>query len=113
MHIDPFRKIFWRKHARGPLSGFYAATTLSGNQAVAVYDEHAAYVISIADAVLAVPLPPGAAGVALSVVNREGNTSAPVAYELIDGEVVFEARRCVGDVQHYRIAYALKTEAPR
>jgi hypothetical protein len=91
----------------GPLAGFFAATTLCGNQAVAVYDERAAHVVSISDVALAVPLPPGAGEVKLAAMDRAGGESPVGDFEIIDGELLFQARRCDGDVQCYRITYLL------
>jgi len=105
--IDPFRKIFHRKYADGKLKGFYAATTLSGNQALAVYDETAAHLVSISDIAVSVPLPPGAGDLKLSAVDRRGNTSDVGEYEIIDNELIFEARRCAGNLKCYRISYSL------
>lgn len=105
--IDPFRKVFHRRYTRGRLKGFFAATTLSGNQAVAVYDEKAAYVVSISDGALSVPLPPGSSGIVLNVVKRGGGRSRTADFELVDGEVVFEAKRSSGDVRRYEISYSL------
>ncbi len=110
IHIDPFAKVFWRKfsdNTAGPLAGFYAATTLCGNQAAAVYDTESAWVASIADAALAVPLPPGATNVALEQIDRN-DAAEPIAdFELLDGEMLFEARRCCGPLKYYRITYSL------
>jgi hypothetical protein len=105
--IDPWRKIFYRRHTGGKLVGFYAATTLSGNQAVAVYDEKSAWVVSISDGAMTAPLPPGATRVAVKVVGRDGEQPRAVEFELVDGEIVFEAKRCSGDVRRYEISYSL------
>jgi hypothetical protein len=104
--IDPFRKIFHRKYAAGPLAGFYAAKTLCGNQAVAVYTGQAAYVACISDVALAVPLPPGAKAMGVARVTRSGGRQ-PVDFELIDGAAVFQACRCDADTAWFRIDYKL------
>jgi hypothetical protein len=128
--IDPFRKVFHRKYRTGPLVGFYAAKTLCGNQAVAVYPcgdglgpsggqaarpdkapmlthdtQRAAYVACISDVALSVPLPPGAKPTGVVGVGRSGD-ERPVAFECIDGQPVFRACRCDADVLWYRIDYA-------
>lgn len=107
IHIDPFRKIFNRRYSSGKLAGFYAATTLAGNQAVVVYDEQAAWVVSISDIALAAPLPPGAKDVSVQLLTRDGQARRGEQWEVIDGEVVFNARRCCGQVKCYRIGYSL------
>jgi hypothetical protein len=107
VHIDPFRKEFWRCHGTGKLNGFFAATTLSGNQAAAVYDESRAYVVSITDAPLVVPLPPGAHDVAVSRLGRDGGSTPVETFEVIDGSVVFETCRCARDVRWFEVSYAL------
>ena len=99
--------MFHRKYTRGPLRGFYAATTLSGNQAVAVYDENATHVVSIADVPLAVPLPEGARNVTLSVLDRRDRTTPVDGLEMLDGEALFDARRCIGETKCYRLDYTL------
>jgi hypothetical protein len=104
--IDPFRKVFHRKYVAGPLKGFYAAKTLCGNQAVAVYTEQAAYVACISGVVLAVPIPPDAKPMGLARVGRSGGWQ-PVEFELIDGTAVFQASRCDGDTAWFRIDYKL------
>lgn len=108
--IDPFRKIFHRKYTRGPLQGFYAATTLSGNQAVAVYEPDAARLVAIADIALAVPLPPQADEVRVRAVTRTGAPAGGPDFEVIDGHAVFEAKRCCGNVKWYEIGYRLARE---
>ena len=107
IHIDPFRKIFNRKHTTGKLAGFYAATTLSGNQAAAVFGEDAAWVVSIADIAISVPLPPGARDVSVQMLTRDGKTQPVEQCESIEGEAVFNAQRCCGPVRFYRIGYSL------
>jgi hypothetical protein len=105
--IDPFRKVFYRRHTRGPLKGFYAATTLCGNQAAAVYDEKAAWVVSLSDVALSAPLPPGAKDVAVSAVSRDGSRSGVREFEVVDGEALFVASRCSGGLRRYEISYSL------
>jgi len=107
IHIDPFRKVFWRKHGAGKLKGFYAAVTLNGNQAVAVYEEDVAHLVSISDIAVAIPLPPHASDVGVCAVARDGTDGAAVDFEVFDGQLVFEANRCVGDLKYYRICYTL------
>ncbi len=105
--IDPFRKVFNRRHAEGKLKGFYAATTLCGNQAAVVYDEDAAHLVSIADVALAVPLPPGAKKVSLSVLDQNEKAKPVRDFEIIGDELVFQSKRCSGDVKYYRVNYSL------
>ncbi len=105
--IDPFGKVFERRYGSGPLAGFYAAKTLSGHQAVAVYTDTHARVVSITEAALAVPLPPGAANVALSLVDRSGKNVSAGEFKILDGEMLFQARRCTGQAAYYRISYTL------
>jgi len=105
--IDPFRKVFNRRYTTGPLSGFYAATTLCGNQAVAVYDDNAARVVSIAGVTLAVPLPPNVTNIRLAVASRTSRAPRSPAFEIVDGQIVFEATRCCGDVKYYTITYSV------
>ena len=105
--IDPFGKIFHRKYTSGKLEGFYAATTLSGNQAVAVYDEDGAYLISISDVGIYAPLPPGATNVKLSVVDRNDREREIEDFELIDDGIVLAAKRCCGEIKCYKIAYRI------
>jgi hypothetical protein len=106
--IDPFDKVFRRVHTTGPLKGFYAALTLSGSQAAAVYDADGAEVVSIADIPLATPLPPGTKEVSVTMLDRAGGRTPVETFERIDDHIVFEARRCCGDVKSYRIDYALE-----
>ncbi|MFA6134736.1 MAG: TIM-barrel domain-containing protein [Phycisphaerae bacterium] len=105
--IDPFRKVFCRRYSAGPLAGFYAATTLAGNQAVAVYDAQAAHVVSISDIAVAVPLPRGARDVRLAMLDRSRGAVEIADCQVIDDSLIFQARRCSGEVKCYRIAYAL------
>ena len=105
--IDPFAGVFNRRYTTGKLKGFYAVTTLSGNQAVVAYDENEARIVGISDVALSVPLPPNAKDVRLRVVERDGRERKVKPSEVIAGEMVFEARRCCGDVKCYRITYSL------
>jgi hypothetical protein len=105
--IDPFRQVFSRSHTQGPLAGFHAVTTLSGNQAVVAYEARAAHLVSMADVSLSVPLPPGARQVSLSALDPQGNSAGQTPFEIVDEELVFEARRCCGRIKCYRISYEL------
>jgi hypothetical protein len=107
IHPDAFRKVFNRKHAEGKLAGFYAATTLCGNQAAVVYDEQAAHVVSIADVALAVPLPPRARNVKLSVLDQNEKARPVRDFEITGDELLFQSKRCSGSVKYYRINYSL------
>ena len=108
IQIDPFRKVFNRKYTDGRLKSFYAATTLCGNQASVVYDDQAAHVVSLADVALAVPLPPGARNVKLSVLDQKEKARPVRDFEIVGDELVFPAKRCSGDVKYYRISYSLE-----
>ncbi len=106
--IDPFNKIFSRRYTKGPLEGFFAATTLCGNQAVAVYDDRAAHLVSISNVALYLPLPPNASNIALFECGRDGGRRPVTRVALLDGGVAFEAGRCSGPVQWYEITYTLE-----
>jgi hypothetical protein len=107
IEIDPFRKVFSRRYTDGKLNGFYAAKTLCGNQAAVVYEENAAHVVSIADVALAVPLPPGAQKVKLSVLNQKEKAKPVRDFEIVGDEMILQSKRCSGDVKYYRINYSL------
>ncbi len=105
--IDPDDQVFWRKYSKGKLAGFYSAVTLAGNSAVAAYDEKTAYVVSINDGPLAVPLPPKAKKVTAVSIGRGGETFAPEPVEVHEGKALFNARRCCGEINRYEIRYSL------
>jgi len=108
--IDPFEKIFSRIYTTGPLKDFYAAVTLGGNQAAAIYTPTHALVVSLSDLALAVPLPKGAGSSGSSIkllrVMRDGSNE-PQPCEIHNGLAVFNARRCSGPTWGYRIEYRL------
>jgi hypothetical protein len=104
IHIDPFGKVFWRKYTKGPLAGFFACTTLAGNQAVAVYKAGEAQVAAMADEDIAVPLPPGTGSVTVACIGADGAVTAAPHARLGD-EVLLGIQRCCGDVSHYRIEW--------
>lgn len=106
IHIDPFCKIFWRKHTTGKLKDFYAATTLCGNQAAVVYNEEGAKIACIAEEAVTVPVPPKAKALELLAIKRDG-TSAKIDFETLENEIIFEAKRCVGDLKHYQLNYTI------
>jgi hypothetical protein len=107
LFIDPDDQVFWRKYTSGKLAGFYAATTLAGNQAVAAYDEQAAYVVSIADIPLAVELPPGAGKVKVAAISRTGKSKPVKGAEVVGNRAVFESRRCDGEIKRFEVRYVL------
>ena len=106
IHIDPFRKIFWRKYKKGKLKDFYAATTVCGNQAAAVYHEEGAKIACIADEAITIPVPPKAEGFELLAVKRDGSTEQ-IDFETLDHEILFEAKRCAGELKYYQLNYSI------
>ena len=106
IYIDPFRKIFWRKHTSGKLKDFYASTTLCGNQAVAVFNENSAKIAAISDEVVTVPIPPGAKTLELLAIRRDGTTSK-IEFETLNQEILFDAKRCAGEIKYYQLNYSL------
>lgn len=73
--LDGDRLTAWRKHARGPLAGFYAALAL-GRRALVTYSEREARVMACDYVVVDVPLPPGAVVSAVEAVAGDGAVAA-------------------------------------
>jgi hypothetical protein len=103
--VDPDNKIFWRKHTAGRLAGFYAATTLAGNTAIATFTPEAIYLAAIVETQPVVPLPPGSKVKRVKEIHVDGRIIEP-RHEVLDEYAVIWMLPSIGDVDHYEIELA-------
>ncbi|HEX7011006.1 MAG TPA: hypothetical protein VF184_13570 [Phycisphaeraceae bacterium] len=80
--FDGQRLTAWRKHAHGPLAGFYAALAL-GRRAMATYSPTEARVMACDYLVADVPLPPQAILTAVEAVADDGSAQ-PQPFSMIE-----------------------------
>ncbi|MBN1310856.1 MAG: alpha-galactosidase, partial [Anaerolineae bacterium] len=101
-HVDPDNKVFWRKYTQGPLAGFYAATTLAGNTALATYQPGLIQLAAIVETQAAVPLPPGCKVKSVKEILSSGPAQTP-RYCLCDDTILLWMQPSTGAVDHYEI----------
>ena len=101
--------VIWRKRTHGPLAGWYAALALS-KRAFVTYSETEARIGTSETRYVYVPLPPGAAMVAVEMVAHDGAVQPWPATDIGTPEApLFElkAEDCAGAALYYRIRYWL------
>jgi hypothetical protein len=105
-HVNPTRHEASREYTSGPLTGFFAATTLNFGHALVTYTPQSAWAMSTVDESLSVPLPTGFHPEKIFAVDFGGHkASIPFSKEQPHA-VQFTARDSAVGIDHYIIEYA-------
>lgn len=107
--IDPDMKIFWRKYTTGELAGFYSATTLAGNTAIATYTPESVHLAAIIETQVAVPIPPGYTIKYVREIKSDGSRITP-HYHMFEESVLLWMQASTTEVDHYEIEFGTKPD---